>query len=132
MSISSKSLSIEEAQEVRPPYDRPKLLTRVGPSRTHQSFRDETRIQSVYERFTRTGVMPHEDRRASARYEDVSHLNRDLTELVAESSQTISTFREDLRNERKRRKAAQQLPPEGGSTSPASPTPPVASATPEP
>lgn len=83
MSISERTLIPGESLEVRHPLERPKLATHPeGESRTHQSMYDSTRIQTIYERFTRNGELPgSEERRARAQYADVSELNRDRTDL---------------------------------------------------
>lgn len=89
MSISDLTMSEDEGMEVRHPMARPRLQTVVeGESRTHQSFHDSTRISSIYERFTRTGSLGDEDRKARAQFGDVSNLNKPLTDLMVEAEVT--------------------------------------------
>lgn len=97
MSISELTMNEGEAFEVRHPLARPRLQTVIeGESRTHQSFHDETRISTIYARFTRTGDLGIAERKAKAQYGDVSELNQDLTVLHSRAQETKEQFRQDL------------------------------------
>lgn len=95
---------IAEEHDVRHPLHLEGMKTPVTQdSRTHQSFRDETTIQSIYERFTRTGTLEVESRRARAQYGDVSHLNEDLTVLHSRASETHAELNEFVKAEKKKK-----------------------------
>lgn len=122
MSISEKTMTPGEEFEVRHPMARPKLQTVVkGVSRTHQSFYEETRIQNIYERFTRTGSLGFEERKARQQFGDVSGLNKDLTELHVLHSQVYEKIdqaaaRVDEEKAAARKKAEDASAPQGGTS----------------
>lgn len=131
MSISKRTMTSGEEFEVRHPLERPVLNTTiVGESRTLQSAHDETRIQNIFERFTRTGVDSFESRKAQAQFGDVSHLNKPLTELLVEAEATLSAaadLGQKVQSEIKTRKA--KAAGASASSAPASAAEPVAQPT---
>lgn len=65
---------------IRRPFDRVRCsIDEFDESRTAQSEKDETDINNIVKKFTRTKKLPEE--RAGAQYADVSGLNQDLTSL---------------------------------------------------
>lgn len=133
MSYSSESHNLSALFEVRHPLDRPHCDTPINlPSKTMQAFVDESKISTIYERFTRSGVLPPPGRQPQ--YGDVSALNRDLSELHSEMQATTDSFAQGaarVAGERKAAKAAAAANPSptppapAGGSAPPSPTPPV-------
>lgn len=71
---------------VRKPMSRERLVTVVqGESKTDTSFGNETNINKIIARFTRTGILPSSER--VPQYADVTGLQKDLTTLVNEGKE---------------------------------------------
>lgn len=87
--------------EIRKPFDRQR--SQIGdfePSITVQADVEETNINNIVARFKRTGKLPDMER--EPQYGDVSHLQRNLTELVAQKQATeakIAEYKERITNE---------------------------------
>ena len=82
-------------------------------SATDDSFGNDTDINRLVERFTRTGIMPTADR--PAQYADVSGLqNKGLDELIQEANKTLAELQEaqaeaDRQETEKMEQAKQEL-----------------------
>lgn len=71
------------APSVRPHWYRCRHQFKVqGTSRTVQSERDLTDINNIVNRYQRTGVIPDDPRGRTPMYEDVSLLNKPMSELI--------------------------------------------------
>lgn len=69
---------------IRKPLSRERLITVItGDSMVNAGFGNETDVNHIVERFTRTGYMP--DTSEMAQYADVTELQRDFTDLIEES-----------------------------------------------
>jgi len=67
---------------VRRPWERHRTITVVeGESKTDTSFGNETNINKIIARFSRTGILPA-DQGGQPQYADVTHLQKDLTEII--------------------------------------------------
>lgn len=78
-----------------------------GDSKTHQSFREETDINVIVDRFQRTGQLPAV-RQKEAQYMDVSELNKPLSDVINQSAETLEKARSFLNEKEKAAKAAAQ------------------------
>lgn len=72
-----------------------------GESATDDSFGNDTDVNNIVERFTRTGILPPATK--EAQYADVSGLQKDLTELINEANEAKARV-EELAQEQQRAK----------------------------
>lgn len=78
---------------IRKPRSRERLITQTsGDSKVQDGFGNDTDVNRIVERFTRTGIMPTATR--EGQYADVSGLQEDLTDLIAKQRQTQAEIRE--------------------------------------
>lgn len=63
-------------------------------SMTHQAHMDSCDINNIIRQFDRTGSLPPSDK--IPLYDDVSSLNKPLSELVVQASSTSSAFTDDM------------------------------------
>ena len=97
--------------KVRSPYTRVRQVFKVpGESMVAASAGDDTDVNNIIERFHRTGVMPHSERRQLAQYLDVSSLQQDMTTILVKGEQAMQ-------------EAASALQPDPSSTSQVDTTP---------
>lgn len=81
---------------VRPRWCRERLMCDFGTeSSVQQGFGEQTNINEIVKRFQRTGFMPPQREPV---YADVVALQGDLTELIEQSREVISTAEEFARN----------------------------------
>lgn len=79
-----------------------------GESMTHQSFREETDINKIMDRFQRTGQLPPAKYK-EPQYLDVSSLNAPLNDVINQTERTLTTTREFINeNEKTKKKAAEK------------------------
>lgn len=93
---------------IRRQWERVRTVTPTSSeSRTSKSLGDDTNVNKIVARFSRTGIMPQPTRPAV--YADVTHLQQlDLTQLI-ENAREAKTNLEQLNEEKNRRlKEAQE------------------------
>lgn len=104
----------------RHPFHRVSVRLPVNkPSMTHQAHAESCDINSIIRQFDRTGVLPPAAHQPI--YADVSDLNRDLTELLSDSSNVLDTYARDL--------AAAQAEAAAAAANSSSEAPPASSST---
>lgn len=80
-------------KNVRHPLSRERLVTQTyGDSKVQDGFGNDTDVNRIVERFTRTGFMPKAQR--EPQYADVTDLQEDLTDLIAKQRETQNQIRE--------------------------------------
>lgn len=79
---------------IRKPMDTSIKVTSdpVGDSKTHQSFREESDINVIMDRFQRTGQLPPA-RQKEPQYLDVSELNKPLSDVINQTAETLEKTR---------------------------------------
>jgi len=78
---------------IRLPLSRERLITQVpGESMVNAGFGNETDVNAIVARFTRTGQLPPPT--STPQYADVTELQRDFTELVEESRELQAAIAE--------------------------------------
>lgn len=75
-----------------------------GESRTQQAAKDQTDINNIVNRYTRSGVLP-ETRQGI--YADVRHLQGDRLEAMANATTTLETAENYLESQRRKRSAGE-------------------------
>lgn len=71
---------------VRHPFHREKVVTECGgASRTHQSHKEACDVNNIIAKFDNTGILPVG--KGEGQFVDVTHLQKDLTELHAEAAE---------------------------------------------
>lgn len=73
-------------------YERNRITAPVGESKTDRSFGNDTDINKLIDRFSRTGVMPENPSGVQPYYGDVSEMQCDLTELIEKSKHGVETL----------------------------------------
>ena len=96
------------APRIRKWYERERQITRVeGESMTDVSFGNETNINTIVERFTRTGTLPAAEK--EGRFADVTGLQKPLDQLIIEHREAIAELEQRAADEaREQRDAMQQ------------------------
>lgn len=96
----------ESLPRVRHPLDRSVRVTVdiVGESRTHQSFREETDINVICDRFMRTGQLPPAKKQGF--FGDVSNLNAPLQDVITQTTDVLDKTKEFFDGKEKAAKAA--------------------------
>ena len=96
---------------VRRPWERHRTITLVeGESKTDTSFGNETNINKIIARFSRTGILPADQGR-EPQYADVTHLQKDLTEVIAEgraAEARVLAANRELQNAKQEQKEAEK------------------------
>lgn len=83
--------------ETRKWYERQRTYTKVpGKSMTSQSDRDPSDVNYIVRRFQRTGELPPNPRGLEPRYEDVTHLQENLTDAYNKATSTIESYHQLL------------------------------------
>lgn len=92
---------------IRKPMDTSIKVTSdpVGESKTHQSFREETDINVIMDRFQRTGQLPP-SRQREPQYMDVSELNKPLSDVINQTAETLEKSRNFFNEKEKTAKDA--------------------------
>ena len=87
--MSERTEIRNEAGTIRMPMSPTERVTAKhdGESKTDQSQGNETNINNIVARFTRTGIMPGDGR--EGQFADVTGLQRDLATLITESRATL-------------------------------------------
>lgn len=121
---------LAQINRYRPPYHRHSVPLDLSAeeSMTHQSHAESCDINSIIRQFDRTGLLPPPTR--EGQYGDVSELNRDLTELIAEADETQQRYLELREQVLQQQKAEADLKQSQSEATPPQPTP--APATPPP
>mgnify|MGYP000747455357 CR=1 FL=1 len=84
---------------IRKPYERQRsTLKNDKPSVTDQSFGNDTDINNIIAKFSRTGEMPPTTKPAG-QYADVTGLQADLTQLIEDSSAAILQLEKEKREQ---------------------------------
>lgn len=109
---------LNQLNRYRPPYHRHSVTLSAPESLTHQSHAESCDINTIIRQFDRTGLLPPATKQPQ--YGDVSELNRDLTELIAEADETQAKYLE-LREQVAKQKA--QAEADARSQSEATPSP---------
>lgn len=87
---------------IRKPWERERTYTKTyGESRTQTVFGNETDVNAIMARFTRTGIMP--PARGEPQYADVTELQQDMTEALEAGKQAQIRYT-DLQEQIKQRK----------------------------
>lgn len=123
---------LNETHYFRHPMSRLRVPTVIdGDSMTHQAHMDSCDINNIIRQFDRTGSLPPSDKIPF--YDDVSQLNRPLSELVTQASSTANQFSTDMQTREqllaKKQADLAQKQQEPSLPSP-TPTPPVPTPTP--
>jgi len=96
---------------VRRPWERHRTITLVeGESKTDTSFGNETNINKIIARFSRTGIIPTDQGR-EPQYADVTHLQKDLTEVISEgraAEQRVLEANRALQNAKQEKQKAEK------------------------
>lgn len=75
----------------RHPMSRERLPTVIdGESMTHQAHADSCDVNNIVSQFARTGFLPPSDK--TPMFDDVSHLNKPLSELTAAAQSTATGY----------------------------------------
>lgn len=80
-----------------------------GESMTEQAHRDQTDINSIVQRFQRTGVLPEQ---RQGQYADVTSLQGDFLERVEHARKVIASYGEAVAEYERSKAAAAAAPPE--------------------
>lgn len=104
----NRNAACNQYQQVRYPWERCRLTRQMGenPLQTDQSQGNDTNVNNIVERFARTGVLPAPNQGA-AQYGDVTALQGDLTEIIA-NGEKAKTAMTKLQNEQREQKELQQ------------------------
>lgn len=101
--------STAEAPPIQRWYNRQRTVTPSGTdSRTDTSFGNDTDINKIVERFARTGALPGSPLEGQGVYDDVTPLQCDLTELIANQKSAMQKMAE-LEQQQREAIEAQQL-----------------------
>lgn len=122
---NNKMASRDDAYLPRDPLSRDRLAFETkGESLTRQSEAVHCDVNTIIERYTRTGQLPPSRRQGA--FADVTDLQGDLTERAARARETIATADNFMREHEKKKKSSKPAEP---SPAPA-PAAPAAPATP--
>ncbi|AXL14433.1 internal scaffolding protein [Microviridae sp.] len=96
---------------IRKPWERHRLITEFeGETKTDHSFGNETNVNKIIERFSRTGIMPADQGR-QAQYADVTHLQKDLTELIQDgrdAAKRVAEAQAELKNAKREQEQSEK------------------------
>lgn len=91
---------------IRKPFDRERSITQFeGESKVDNSFGNDTNINHIIARFTRTGILPTPT--TEPQYGDVTHLQKDLTQLIDEGRSAAARAREAIQQQQRDAKEKQ-------------------------
>lgn len=80
-----------------------------GESRTHQSHKDETDVNTIVARYQRTGELPPNPRGLEPTFEDVTGLQQDLTEAYNKSIEVTTEYDKHLKHQEELQQQADDL-----------------------
>lgn len=102
----------------RKPWCRERIVTKLeGDSMVQKSALEECDINKVIEKFNRTGILPRT--KSVGQFADVTGVQGDLTEKLAESEATLSQFANDVKAAERAKAAASQADGEEKASEPA-------------